>query len=250
MLSSAASMPKNEKSLNPARCWQRRRATRIVVHRKHGASRRSAARDDRGPGLELFHWSLVVGFSVAYLTEDDLLTVHVWAGYVVGLLIVARICLGLSRLTSRALFGLYLRSGDHATLCARSSSVSCPASSRPQQAGPLAGLFTKDTGEAMEGLHEILANVTLALILAHVAAVVLASFVHRENWSVPCSPGIGASNRPRSLDRCPWTRRHALASCRGAPISGQLQVRCGPGGDERESPLSARSYLTTGPRVG
>ena len=50
-----------------------------------------------------------------------------------------------------------------------------------QQAGPLAGLFTKDTGEAMEGLHEILANVTLALILAHVAAVVLASFVHREN---------------------------------------------------------------------
>ena len=55
----------------------------------------SAARDDRGPGLELFHWSLVVGFSAAYLTEDDLLTVHVWAGYVVGLLIVARIVWGL-----------------------------------------------------------------------------------------------------------------------------------------------------------
>ena len=153
--------------------------------------------DDRGPGLELFHWSLVVGFSVAYLTEDDLLTVHVWAGYVVGLLIVARIVWGLvgSRharfsdfiydpattlryvrdlvlfraqrhlghspgggamvitlllfLTATVLTGLIVYGGD-------------------QQAGPLAGLFTKDTGEAMEGLHEILANVTLALILAHV----------------------------------------------------------------------------------
>jgi cytochrome b len=50
-----------------------------------------------------------------------------------------------------------------------------------QQAGPLAGLFTKDTGESVEEVHELLANITLALILAHIAAVVLASFVLREN---------------------------------------------------------------------
>ena len=50
-----------------------------------------------------------------------------------------------------------------------------------QQAGPLAGMFSKDTGEAMEEVHELIANVTLAFILAHIAAVVLASFVHREN---------------------------------------------------------------------
>jgi cytochrome b len=50
-----------------------------------------------------------------------------------------------------------------------------------QQAGPLAGMFTKDTGEAMEEVHEVIANVTLAFILAHIAAVILASFVHREN---------------------------------------------------------------------
>ena len=31
------------------------------------------------PFVRLFHWSLVVGFAVAYLTEDDMLAVHVWA---------------------------------------------------------------------------------------------------------------------------------------------------------------------------
>jgi cytochrome b len=50
-----------------------------------------------------------------------------------------------------------------------------------QQAGPLAGFFTKDTGEAVEGVHEVLANITLALVISHVAAVVFASFAHREN---------------------------------------------------------------------
>ena len=31
------------------------------------------------------------------------------------------------------------------------------------------------------GVHELLANVTLALVIAHVAAVVFAGFAHREN---------------------------------------------------------------------
>jgi len=44
--------------------------------------------------VRVFHWTLVVAFTVAYLTEDDPLTVHVWAGYVVGVLVVARIIWG------------------------------------------------------------------------------------------------------------------------------------------------------------
>jgi cytochrome b len=162
------------------------------------------------PFLRLFHWSLVVGFTIAYLTEDDLLKVHVWAGNVVGLLVLARVIWGfvgptharfsdfiyapattvrymrdlvlfrakrylghspgggamvlalLLLLTATVVTGLIVYGGD-------------------QQAGPLAGMFTKDTGEAMEEVHEVIANITLAFILAHIAAVVLASFVHREN---------------------------------------------------------------------
>ena len=41
--------------------------------------------------LRVFHWLLVAGFFVAYLTEDDLLTVHVWAGYLVTGLLIFRL---------------------------------------------------------------------------------------------------------------------------------------------------------------
>ncbi len=46
------------------------------------------------PFVRLAHWVVVAGFAVAYLTEDDLLTVHVWAGYVVGIVVAARIVWG------------------------------------------------------------------------------------------------------------------------------------------------------------
>ncbi|HEX5931549.1 MAG TPA: cytochrome b/b6 domain-containing protein [Methyloceanibacter sp.] len=162
------------------------------------------------PFVRIFHWTLVVAFTVAYLTEDDLLTLHVWAGYLVGALVVARVVWGfvgspharfadflyapgttlryvrdlmlfraerhlghspgggymvillMVFLTATVITGLVVYGGD-------------------QQAGPLAGMFTEDTGEATEEVHEVLANITLALVIAHIAAVVLASFAHREN---------------------------------------------------------------------
>lgn len=48
------------------------------------------------PFVRVFHWSLVMAFLVAYFIEpeDNTLAVHVWAGYVVGGLIVLRIIWG------------------------------------------------------------------------------------------------------------------------------------------------------------
>jgi cytochrome b len=153
---------------------------------------------------------LVLGFAVAYLTEDDLLTVHVWAGYIVGGLILARMIWGFVG-PNHARFSdftyapvktfAYVRDlvlfraerhlghspGGGAMVIllllflAATVVTGLVVYGGDQQAGPLAGMFTKDTGEAMEEVHELIANIALVLVIAHVAAVVLASFVHREN---------------------------------------------------------------------
>jgi cytochrome b len=41
------------------------------------------------------HWLIAIGFFVAYFTEEDAMTVHAWAGYLVGALLVLRIIWGL-----------------------------------------------------------------------------------------------------------------------------------------------------------
>lgn len=162
------------------------------------------------PFVRIFQWSLVVAFTIAYLTEDDLLTVHVWAGYAVGALVVARVIWGFAGspharfvdfLYSPAIAFRYMRDivlfraerhlghspgGGYMVVLllvflAATVITGLVVYGGDQQAGPLAGMFTEQTGEDMEEVHEVLANITLALVIVHIAAVVLASFAHREN---------------------------------------------------------------------
>jgi cytochrome b len=44
--------------------------------------------------VRVSHWVIVAGFLIAYLSEDDFLTIHVWAGYTVGALASLRILWG------------------------------------------------------------------------------------------------------------------------------------------------------------
>ena len=163
------------------------------------------------PFVRLFHWTLVIAFTVAYiLTDEDVLKVHVWAGYVVGALVVARVIWGFvgpehARFTDfvyspgaslRYVRDLVLfRAERHlghspgggamvVTLLlflALTVITGLMVYGGDQQAGPLAGMFTKEFGESFEGVHELIANITLALVLAHISAVILASFVFQEN---------------------------------------------------------------------
>jgi len=162
------------------------------------------------PFVRIFHWSLLVAFTVAFLTDDETLRAHTLAGYAVGILIVARLVWGFvgprharfsDFIYSPSTTIRYIRDlclfraerhlghspGGGAMVVVLLISLAATVVTGlivyggEQQGGPLAGMFTRDTAEAVEEPHEVLANITLALVLAHIAAVALASFVHREN---------------------------------------------------------------------
>lgn len=61
------------------------------------------------PVVRLGHWLLVIAFFTAYLTEDDFLTQHVWAGYLVGGIVAFRLVWGFVG-TRYARFGEFVRS--------------------------------------------------------------------------------------------------------------------------------------------
>ncbi|MCK4823219.1 cytochrome b/b6 domain-containing protein, partial [bacterium] len=45
--------------------------------------------------VRTLHWTLVVTFTIAYLTEDDLMTLHAYSGYAVLVIVLTRMVWGL-----------------------------------------------------------------------------------------------------------------------------------------------------------
>jgi cytochrome b len=150
------------------------------------------------PLVRLFHWGLVAAVTVAFLADDSA-RLHEGAGYVVLGLLAFRALWGFvgpehARFADfvpgpRAL-GAYLR--DLARLRPRRYLGHNPAGGLMIVALLLALLVTAGSGWLMttdrfwgvgwvEELHEGAADVTLALIVVHVAGVVVASLLHREN---------------------------------------------------------------------
>ena len=44
--------------------------------------------------VRFFHWVLVGAFAIAYVTEDELMLLHAWAGYTIMALLALRIVWG------------------------------------------------------------------------------------------------------------------------------------------------------------
>ncbi|MGZ8173808.1 MULTISPECIES: cytochrome b/b6 domain-containing protein [Methylobacter] len=159
--------------------------------------------------LRIFHWLLVAGFFIAYLTEDDLLTVHVWAGYLVTGLLAFRLVWGFigndyarfsNFLCSPAKSIAYIK--DLLVLKTRRYIGHNPAGAAmivlllvsllatvitgfavygaDQAAGPLAAIGPANE-KMWEEVHEFFANFTLILVVVHVAGVAIESYIHREN---------------------------------------------------------------------
>jgi cytochrome b len=204
------------------------------------------------------HWSVALGFFIAYFTEDDLLALHVWAGYVVGVFVVMRVLWGFigprHARFSDFLYGphkvfTYLR--DLIAFRAERHLGHSPAGgamaialwigllaivwsglelyAAEEGAGPLAAIRAEvvappaaaggllvlvsehddddedddeDEGRRGEGrgegdwedIHEVLANLVLLLVILHIAGVILAGVVHRENLARAMVTGMKRQN--------------------------------------------------------
>ncbi|MCW8901764.1 MAG: cytochrome b/b6 domain-containing protein [Gammaproteobacteria bacterium] len=165
------------------------------------------------PFIRIFHWTLVLSFFIAYITEEDYLTIHSFAGYTLLALLSLRIVWGFIG-TRHARFSDFTYSPQTIkafikdTIKARAkrylghnpaggamillliisllitSFTGIAVYGLEEQSGPLASWFTqKDSfwGEVFEETHEFFANFTLLLIFIHVAGVIVESLIHKEN---------------------------------------------------------------------
>jgi len=165
------------------------------------------------PLVRVFHWSLAAGFAITFLTEDEMLGLHVWAGYLVLALIPVRVLWGFvgSRYARWSDFVkgptetlAYLRdvlrfdadrhighnpAGGAMAVALLTILTACGLTgvalyAVQQSSGPLAPLLAGlpvYLGELLEEIHEALANLALLLVLLHLAGVAIASLQHREN---------------------------------------------------------------------
>lgn len=151
------------------------------------------------PIVRLFHWSLVIAFTVAWLTGDELKRIHEWAGYTIVGLLVIRIIWGLAG-TPHARFGNFLYRPstvmsfllDTARFRAKRYLGHNPAGGAMIVALLTTLSATTATGIMMtsdaywgvkwvEDVHKLAANVALVLVGLHLAGVFAASVEHREN---------------------------------------------------------------------
>ena len=164
------------------------------------------------PAVRIFHWALVPAFVIAYLSGEEIIDLHVFSGYLVGGLVAFRILWGLVG-TRHARFSDFVRSPGtirdylgtlfsgqphHYTghnpaggamvillllMLALTTLSGLAVYGYKELAGPLAFLAAYPVfgGEGFEKIHEVCANLTVALIVVHVAGVLVSSVLHREN---------------------------------------------------------------------
>lgn len=162
--------------------------------------------------VRVFHWTLVVAFTVAYFSGEESSTLHEYAGYLVVGLVVLRVVWGFvgtrhARFSDfvyrpatvkafvRDTVGLrakrYIGHNPAGGLMIVLMLVTLPLVGLSGMAvygmedggGPLA-MLSGQSGfvlELVEELHEGLANFMVLLVMVHVAGVVAESFIHGEN---------------------------------------------------------------------
>jgi cytochrome b len=164
------------------------------------------------PFVRIFHWLLVLLFTLAYVTGEEPLSLHVYAGYAVFGLVLLRVLWGVVG-TPHARFSdfvyrpsevlAYVK--DTLALRARRYLGHNPAGGAmillmlvslvlvsvsgfavyglEKGAGPLAllGGAPEFFEKVLEEVHEFFANLMVLLVVVHIAGVMAESLIHREN---------------------------------------------------------------------
>ena len=165
------------------------------------------------PLVRIIHWLLVLTFVIEFATEDDLLTLHVWAGYLMGAAIIVRVLWGFIG-TQHARFTDFVATPREAfqyakdTLMLRAKRylghnpagglmiiammvslaltiiTGIAVYGAAEHAGPMASWFASSGDrweDFFEEVHEFFANFTLLLVVIHIGGVVVESLIHKEN---------------------------------------------------------------------
>jgi len=149
--------------------------------------------------VRLIHWLMAVCFFGAYITAEiaELKIIHFTLGYTLAALIIIRIVWGFFG-TTHAKFSNFVRHPKAAIHYLQSMiRHEPPTDVGHNPAGALAilallsfGLLPTFTGwltlheivgEWAEEVHEVLANIMLGIVVIHIVAVVVGSFLHKEN---------------------------------------------------------------------
>ncbi|MBD9649858.1 cytochrome b/b6 domain-containing protein [Ensifer sp. ENS09] len=149
--------------------------------------------------IRVFHWSLVALFAFSYLTGDEWKQAHLLSGYaIIGLLII-RIIWGVIG-SHHARFSSFIYS-PATTLGFIRDSIRMRAKRyighNPAGGAMVIAMLAAISGIAATGymmttntywgvgwveeVHEVLVNITLALVALHIAGVLFASVEHKEN---------------------------------------------------------------------
>jgi cytochrome b len=177
--------------------------------------------------VRVFHWALVLTFTVAYLSAEEVLSLHVYAGYALAGLLLLRTVWGFVG-SRHARFSDFIYPlsevkrfvRDTLQLRARRYLGHNPAGGVmillmlagllltslsgivvygiESSAGPLAALASSygRFEDLAEEAHEILANFTLLLVGVHLAGVVVESLIHHENLARAMVTGFKRSETP------------------------------------------------------
>lgn len=170
----------------------------------------------------VFHWLLAASFAGAFLTAESerFRDIHVLLGYTMLGLIGFRLVWGLVG-TRYARFSSFLFGPSKVVAYLKSLLTGSPqhyVGHNPAGSWAIYGLlllgllsgatgyavYNQTGGEWLEELHEAAANTMLALVVVHVAGVLVSSLLHRENLVRAMINGYKTGEAGQGLRRAHW----------------------------------------------